>query len=119
MSATDKYEDFVITIPFNVDFRTQVYTYHFYSIFDILTYIGGLIAASVAALTIIAYLLPFFPLYFMFKLSKILSTKADEDFRLEIVSFLNYCQNLVSRVSSKRGNEVGNNGGKVVINQNI
>ena len=74
-----------VYIPLDFDFTERKYTYHYFTTRDIITNIGGLNVFIVKLLGIVA---PFFVMYFLYCLGKLLQEKNLAAYRKERKAFL-------------------------------
>ena len=77
------------------DFTERIIKLNFYTIFDMLSKVGGFKAAIGP---IIAAIAPFFILYFLIKLSKILKGKMMDAYKAEVRLFVKLCKDQFSKL---------------------
>lgn len=75
-NGTDSFD-----IKLDFDFTERVYTLNFFSVFDIMTIIGGFNASLIPFIDLV---LPLFVLYFMFQLSEIIRDKMKSDYEVQL-----------------------------------
>jgi hypothetical protein len=85
-------------IPFELEFTERKFTYVYYTISDIFTYIGGIYAALMPIMGLIA---PLYVWLFLNMLASILKEKSQKAYKAELYDFLKYCNELLKKYECK------------------
>ena len=88
VASVEKFEDISITIPFDVDFTDRIFTYEYYSVLDLITLTGGMLASAGFLGWIVIYFIPIWGLYHLYLLSSTFKEKAEYEFKKQLVNFL-------------------------------
>jgi hypothetical protein len=83
-----KYNGTTSNVPLDLEFTERKFTYSYYAVSDIITYIGGIYAALMPILGLIA---PLYVWLFLNMLASILKEKSQKAYKAELLDFLKYC----------------------------
>lgn len=90
-----------VHIPFKLDFTQRKYFWSYFHIMDVVSAIGGVNAAFTPLAKKLA---PWFMIYFLYALAKIIKNKYLQEYRNELQSVVKYALNQLKMMSEQTSN---------------
>jgi len=89
-----QYNSSTISIPLDFEFTERIYIYYFFGVGDIIAKIGGI---NGFFSPILGKLAPFFVMFFLYSLAKILREKSELAYQSELKQFLEYSKEEINK----------------------